>query len=138
MAVAGRPTVRLPWEAKDPSVPAGVRGADMDDPVVELLRRYANRSDLLVDLSQAVDRLQGRQLELATDPPDELTSCCQQPRRRLLSTRFTYDDIASMITKYDQGETAKLIAAEHQISLTSLKRLIREHGVRRRDSDSAR
>src|SRR5579859_3883495 len=86
------PSGRLPWEVKDPSLLAGVRGVNMNG-LVELLRRYANRSNLLVDLSQAVDRLQGsRHPATDEDQPHELSSACQDPRQRLLSTRFTYDD----------------------------------------------
>jgi hypothetical protein len=105
-----------------------------EDLLVELLRRYANRADLLFDLNQALDRVQGSQHVVADEEqPHELSSACQDPRRRLLSARFTYEDVASMIAKFDTGTPAKIIAEEHQIGLTSLKRLIRERGRRRKD-----
>jgi hypothetical protein len=100
---------------------------------LELLRRYTNRSDLLFDLCQAVDRIQGTHL-LTTeeDQTQELASACPEPRQRLLSTRFTYEDIASMVAKYDSGTSAKVLAKEYQIGLTSIKRLIKERGMRRK------
>jgi hypothetical protein len=104
---------------------------------VELLRRYANRSDLLFDLCQAVDCIQGAdQVPTDQDHSSDMASACPEPRRRLLSTRFTYEDVASMIAKYDSGTPAKIIAAEHEIGLTSLKRLIREKGKRRKDQQT--
>jgi hypothetical protein len=101
---------------------------------VELLRRYTNRSDLLFDLCQAVDRLHSAYQAVAEEEqPQELTSACSEPRRRLLSTRFTYDDVASMIARYDTGTPARAIAEEYQIGLTSLKQLIRQRRARRKD-----
>jgi hypothetical protein len=101
---------------------------------VELLRRYANRSDLLFDLCQATDRLQSAdRVSAEEDPPQDLTSACSAPRRRLLSTRFTCEDVASMTTEYESGTPARIIAEEHRIGLTSLKQLIRQCGARRKD-----
>jgi len=51
----------------------------------------------------------------------------------LLSSRFTCDDVASMIDKYQAGATIKQVATEYEIGLTSLKRLLRERKARRRD-----
>lgn len=100
---------------------------------MELLRRYANRSDLLFDISQTVNRLHGERLGHDDERPDELSSACQHPKQRLLSTSFTYDDVASMVAEYDAGTPARIIAEGCQIGPASLKRIIRERGARRKD-----
>jgi hypothetical protein len=82
-----------------------------------------------------MDRLQGvGQVATEHDHSHDLASACSDPRRRLLSTRFTYEDVASMVAKFDTGTPARVIAEGYQIGLTSLKRLIREQGKWRRDS----
>jgi hypothetical protein len=42
-----------------------------------------------------------------------------------------------MVAKFDSGVPAKVIAEEHEIGLTSLKRLIRKRGKRRSDQRAA-
>jgi hypothetical protein len=81
-----------------------------------------------------MDRLQAAdQVSTDQDRSAELASACPEPRRRLLSTRFTYEDVASMVAKFDSGTPARIVAEEYQIGITSLKRLIRERGARRKD-----
>ncbi len=73
--------------------------------MVELLRRYANRSDLLDDLRRALARLQGAQPVPVEEQPEELTSASPQARQDLVSLRFSSEDIASMIERYRSGCT---------------------------------
>lgn len=99
--------------------------------MVELLRRYANRGDLLDDLSRATARLQGVQPVPVEEQPEELTSACRQARQDLVSMRFTPEGIARMIERYRAGVTIREVAAEFKIGTTTLKRIIREHGANR-------
>jgi hypothetical protein len=100
---------------------------------VELLRRYANRGDLLDDLSRTTARLQGVQPVPVEEQPEELTSACRHARQDLVSLRFTPEDIARMIEQYRAGATIREVADEFKIGATTLKRLIRRHGARRKD-----
>jgi hypothetical protein len=106
--------------------------------VVDLLRRYSNHADLLHELNRVMDRLQDKHdaPALEEEPDEDLSSACHHPRQRLLSVRFTSTDIAAMIDQYRSGATIHTVATAFQISTTSLKLLIREHGARRKDQRS--
>jgi hypothetical protein len=103
--------------------------------LVELLRRYSNRGDLLDDLNRALARLDGRAMAAADEEPlDDLVSACQcNPRERLLSERLTPRDMAAMLERYRSGESAHELAVAYKIGETSLKRLVKLHGGRPAD-----
>jgi hypothetical protein len=103
--------------------------------VVELLRRYANRADLLHDLTRAVDRLRGAEVVPVEEQPEELVSAGRRSRQDILAVRFSPDDLARMIEKYRAGATIQAVAVEFRIGSTTLKRLIRERGARRKDRE---
>lgn len=63
--------------------------------LVEVLRHYSNRSDLLHDLTRAVDRLQRAQPVPVEDQSEELSSACRQHRQDLLAMRFTSEQLAA-------------------------------------------
>jgi hypothetical protein len=48
-----------------------------------------------------------------------------------LRERLDERDIAELITAYRQGATAACLAAAHDVSLTSVKRLLHTAGIRR-------
>jgi Helix-turn-helix domain of resolvase len=101
--------------------------------MVELLRRYANRADLLDDLTRTMARLQGVQTVPVEEQAEALYSACQHARQDLVSLRFSSDDISRMIERYRAGVTTREVANEFKIGTTTLKRLIRERGARRKD-----
>ena len=103
--------------------------------LVELLRRYSNRGDLLDDLNRALAKLNGGAVAAADDEPlDDLVSACEgNPHERLLSERLTPDDVATMLERYRSGEPAHELAVAYKIGETSLKRLVKRHGGRPTD-----
>lgn len=52
-------------------------------------------------------------------------------RSRRLRDRFSSEDLQVMIDLYRSGATAKAVAEKFGVSLRSVKRLLRQHGVRR-------
>jgi transposase len=53
------------------------------------------------------------------------------PRSRRLRDRFSSEDLQAMIDLYRSGTTAGQVAEKFGVSLRSVKRLLREHQVRR-------
>jgi TIR domain len=52
-------------------------------------------------------------------------------RSRRLRERFSLEDLRIMIDLYGSGATAREVAEKYGVSLRSIKRLLRQHGVRR-------
>ncbi|MGH3937397.1 MAG: helix-turn-helix domain-containing protein [Pseudonocardiaceae bacterium] len=52
-------------------------------------------------------------------------------RSRRLRDRFSSEDLQSMIDLYRSGTTASQVAERFKVSERSIKRLLRQHGVRR-------
>jgi DNA-binding NtrC family response regulator len=52
-------------------------------------------------------------------------------RSRRLRDRLSSDELQAMIDLYRSGTTAKQVAEKFGVSLRSVKRLLRKHGVRR-------
>ena len=52
-------------------------------------------------------------------------------RSRRLRDRFSPVDLQAMVDLYRSGVTARRVAEKFEVSLRSVKRLLREHGVRR-------
>jgi hypothetical protein len=90
---------------------------------------YSKRSDLLFDLVSAVERLCGEDV----GGPDGVRSvrCEQAPRVWRVRDRLSEADIQSLISHYREGITAVSWPKNFNIGITSVKRLLREHGVRR-------
>jgi Helix-turn-helix domain of resolvase len=53
-------------------------------------------------------------------------------RSRRLRGRFSLEDVHTMIDLYMSGTTAKQVAEKFGVSLSSVKRLLHQHGVHRR------
>jgi site-specific DNA recombinase len=96
--------------------------------VVEVLGAYANRSDQLEQVRElAPVTAEGRRRHL-TQPPTR-----REPRRhpRKLRDRFSPDQLRAMVDEFAAGATGKQVADRYGISVRTLKRLLREQGVRR-------
>jgi hypothetical protein len=95
---------------------------------VGVMRRYSNRPDLLEQLRRVAvimsDGVQGDGVGA------EVTTECVIRSRRLRD-RFSSDDLHVMIDIYQSGTTARQVAEKFGVSLRSVKRLLRQHGVRR-------
>jgi DNA invertase Pin-like site-specific DNA recombinase len=57
---------------------------------------------------------------------------CNPTRRWSLHDRFCAEELQAMVDLYRLGVTARQVAEQFGIGLTSVKRVLREHGVRRR------
>lgn len=91
---------------------------------------YSKRSDLLFDLARAVERL----CSTSVDEPGGVRSVRseQAPRVWRVRDRLSEEDIRSLIFCYQEGVIARELAEHFNIGMTSVKRLLHQHGVHRR------
>jgi DNA invertase Pin-like site-specific DNA recombinase len=99
--------------------------------VVYLLGRYLNRPDWLDDLRKIWSAVSDPNNQEAAPALDGLTGSGQVPRRHAIVDRLRPADIAALIAHYRAGVTIAALAAEFGISATSVKQVLRTHGVRR-------
>ncbi len=89
---------------------------------------YSNRPDLLEQLREVA-------AILSNDGQDDGTGAEVASERlvrsRRLRDRFSLDNLQAMIDLYRSGTTARQVAEKFGVSLRSVKRLLRQHGVRR-------
>jgi len=97
--------------------------------LVELLRRYSNRDDLVKPLVSVLKRI-------SEEPPvreeDQLVSADgSTPRAWQLSDRLTPADVNALVKYYLAGSTIRALAEQYDIGISSVKRLLRQHGARK-------
>ncbi|MGH3772230.1 MAG: helix-turn-helix domain-containing protein [Pseudonocardiaceae bacterium] len=97
---------------------------------VGVLRHYSNRSDLLQQLQSVAGILSGAGRDDGVGADGE-ASACGVIRSRRLRDRLSPDDVQAMIELYRLGSTARQVAEKFDVSLSSVKRLLRQHGVGR-------
>jgi hypothetical protein len=90
--------------------------------------RYSNRPDLLEQLRKVVAILSDSRQD---DGTDAKVAAERMVRSRRLCDRFSLEDLRVMIDLYRSGTTAREVAEKYGVSLRSIKRLLRQHGVRR-------
>jgi DNA-directed RNA polymerase specialized sigma24 family protein len=97
--------------------------------VVDLLTAYSKRLDLLSALVSVVKRLRAKD----ADEPETGRSVRseQAPRVWRVSDRLSEADLCSLVSHYLAGITAHELAEQFKISKSSVKRLLRERGIRR-------
>jgi DNA invertase Pin-like site-specific DNA recombinase len=97
--------------------------------LVELVRRYSNRADLQerLALAQSKSRQPGEQHYEASDVAWGRTLGERQPLRY----RMTDADIELLIADFLAGTSKRALAERYEIGLSSVKRILRKHGVRR-------
>jgi len=101
---------------------------------VELARRYSNQPDLLDDLVRLRDQL-ARERD-GRGVPDALTvksSPRRDPKRVRITRRMSADDVAELVRLRREGATVAVLAERFAIGGTAVKKLLREHKVRRID-----
>lgn len=99
---------------------------------MDLLAAYSNRSELREQLQQVTVILSKEAKQ--DDGPDSSTDgeeVCSATRWWSLRERFSPEDLQAMINLYRSGATARQVAEKFDIGLTSVKRVLREYGVRR-------
>jgi hypothetical protein len=96
---------------------------------VELVRRYSNRPDLQERLAQAHHRASqrtGQDLDSAT-----LTVSGRVPGAWRVRDRLTETDVQYIITEFLSGTSKRVLADRYAVSLSTVKNILRKHGVRR-------
>lgn len=97
--------------------------------MVDLLIAFSKRLDLVSELVNAVKSLGARdslQLETVRSVRSE-----QAPRLWRVSDRLSEVDLCSLVSGYRAVTTAHDLAEQFNISKSSVKRLLRERGIRR-------
>lgn len=62
----------------------------------------------------------------------EITICPVGARQWSVRDRFSAENLQVMVDLYSSGATAKEVAETFSIGLTSVKRILRNHGARKR------
>lgn len=96
---------------------------------MDLLRRYSNRADLLERLAEA--RSRASQRDGCDDEPVRVSwgRVPGTPRGRL-----TDADVQCLIGEFRAGTPKWALAETYAISLSTVKNILRKHGVRRADT----
>jgi len=90
---------------------------------------YSNRLDLVSGLVSAVERLRVKD---ADEPQGRVSVRSEQaPRVWRVSDRLSEADLSGLIISYRAGTSADALAGQFKISKSSVKRLLRQHGIRR-------
>lgn len=97
---------------------------------MELCRRYSNRPELLNSLVSVLGKIKDGTAD--DSQPASASVCGKQPGVWRIGDRLTDQDVAALLDAYRRGTTAFSLAAHYGLGLTTVKRLLREHGVRRR------
>jgi hypothetical protein len=95
---------------------------------VDLLSLYSNRQAQIEGLEDVLARIAEHD---QTDLPGIGTEAART-RWWSLQDRLSAADIETLVERYRSGVKAAYLAREYNISLSSVKRLLRQHGARRR------
>jgi DNA invertase Pin-like site-specific DNA recombinase len=98
---------------------------------VDLVASYSNRPELAYDLAETLRRLQRAQTE-ASAPSSVRSHTGRPPEQRRVEDRLSSEQIEALISSYRAGTTTRELAQRYGLGLTTVKRLLRDHGVRRR------
>lgn len=104
--------------------------------LVELLRRYSNRDDLLKPLVSIPERIH-EEPSVVTEEAQLTSADGPAPRAWQISRRLSSTDIKTFVTSYLAGSTVRDLTERYGISTSSVKRLLRKHGVRKQRPRSA-
>jgi hypothetical protein len=96
--------------------------------VVELCRRYSNRPDLLNPLVSVLNKIKS---DTPDNEPDVAYVRGNEPGVWRITDRLAPSDVDILIKSYQAGSTARLLAERYSVSTATVKRLLREHGVRK-------
>jgi len=123
------PAVPNPRTQAAPTTPDTGNGTPtLAVPTVGVAGRYSNRPDLLEQLRRVVAILSDSRQDDGTGAK-VAAECVVRSRR--LRDRFSLEDLRAMIDLYGLGTSACEMAEKYGVSPRSIKRLLRQHGVRR-------
>lgn len=98
---------------------------------MELCSRYSNRDDLLEPLVRVLEQI--NQDLLVSEPKDQLVSADgATPKAWRVADRLSPTDLANLVASYRGGTTIRDLAEQFNLGTTTVKRLLREHGARKR------
>lgn len=102
----------------------------MASELVELLRRYSNRQDLLEPLVDVLRRIREND---QTDEPglDGPYRTAEPPKS--FAEQLTTEGIENLVAAYRAGMTGAELATKYGVSLSTVRRLLRKHGGRLTD-----
>lgn len=96
---------------------------------MDLLRRYSNRSDLLIRLRETC-RLAGEQ-DLHEFQPASLLLPARPVKPWRVRDRLTDDEVQALCADFLAGTSKRELAERYGISFGGVKHFLRRHGVRR-------
>jgi hypothetical protein len=102
--------------------------------LVEVATHYSNTPDLLVDLRHTIETVTGTTVE---DDESDVSVTAPADRSWHVRERLSSADIDQLVESFEAGSTILELVARYGIGQTSVKRLLRERGVRRRRRRSA-
>jgi len=96
---------------------------------VELVRRYSNRADLQERLAEARSRASQR----GGQEPDshDVTVSGRVPCVWRVRDRLTAEAVERLIAEFLAGTSKRELAERYAVSFSSVKNILRKHGVRR-------
>ena len=104
---------------------------------MEFVRRYANRPDLLDDLSRLAATLTSSAADTSLDGEPYEPGMAQRGRQRLLSNLLSPVDAQRLVARFHAGVAKRMLAAEFGISESSVKRLLRRYRGKNERQDGA-
>ncbi len=96
---------------------------------MDLLGAYSKRLDLVSELVNAVDRLRATNVQEPEKGRSVRSEQAQRPWR--VSDRLSEADLCNLALRYRAGTTGRELAEQFKISKSTVKRLLRERGIRR-------
>jgi len=89
---------------------------------VEVLRRYSNRPDLLGPLLEVLRRIEDGDKEDEPGGVESREPCSVRP-----SDRLSEANMREIVYRFRAGAPKHKLAAEYDMSLSTMKRLLRSH-----------
>jgi DNA invertase Pin-like site-specific DNA recombinase len=96
---------------------------------VELVRRYSNRADLQERLLQAYLSASERRGKAHGD--NTVTVSGRTPGSWRVRDRLSDEGVQQLITEFLAGSSKQVLADRYTVSLSTVKRILKKHGVRR-------
>jgi transcriptional regulator of aromatic amino acid metabolism len=113
------------WEPEEPQV----RVLSTIQVLVELVRRYSNRADLLERLAETRSRVRQRGGE--DSDSHQITVSGRTSGVWRVRDRLTDDDVHVLIADFLAGTSKRELADRYEVSFSTVKNILRKLGVRR-------
>jgi FixJ family two-component response regulator len=98
---------------------------------VDLIISYSKRSDLAVDLGKVTDQLVRASHDDQSDVRQSVRSSGGRRRTDLLTSRLGDNDERQLVADFKSGTPKRQLGEQYKISESSVKRLLRRHGVQK-------